>query len=371
MKNRTNKFIALSVTLFFLTAAGFAQTTVFTYQGKLNNGGSAANGNFDFEFRLFDAPTGGTALAVLQRPNVAVANGIFTVSLDFGAENFDGPDRWLEIAVRQPGGGAFTTLAPRQNITSSPYSIKSLKSLDAENLGGVPAVSYLLNNGDGSNLTNVAKLDADNIFNAYGNLFPQITLAGDGQIIAPRLENAAKDPAPAAPTNAGRIYFNTTDKTVRVSDGTNWNGLSGGSATRNIQFFQGRIAESSYRCDQSNIIPTRTVTFNKLSGSSRLRITYKDKAKTSGSANFFTINIEARIDGAAVTPQPVLTIFDAQNDPTINIYFVDEPFSIVGIAENITAGTHTFTAHLLRGANAPVVCFVTNVPYFIEIEEIP
>ena len=31
-----------------------AQTTIFTYQGKLNDNGNPANGPYDFQFKLFD-----------------------------------------------------------------------------------------------------------------------------------------------------------------------------------------------------------------------------------------------------------------------------------------------------------------------------
>ena len=34
--------------------ATVAQTTAFTYQGKLADGANPANGNYDFEFRLAD-----------------------------------------------------------------------------------------------------------------------------------------------------------------------------------------------------------------------------------------------------------------------------------------------------------------------------
>jgi len=48
------------------------------------------------------------------------------------------------IAVKRPAQATFTTLTPRQPLTSAPYAIRSLRSFDAENLGGVPAVSYRL-----------------------------------------------------------------------------------------------------------------------------------------------------------------------------------------------------------------------------------
>ena len=40
-----------------------AQGTAFYYQGRLNDAGSAANGDYDFQFSLYDAPTNGDLIA--------------------------------------------------------------------------------------------------------------------------------------------------------------------------------------------------------------------------------------------------------------------------------------------------------------------
>lgn len=127
----------------------FAQTTEFTYQGSLKNSGVPANANYDFEFALFDMVSGGAQVgSTLQKSNVAVANGIFSVNLDFGPA-FPGAIRYLEIRVRPTGGGAFTPLTPRQSVSSSPYSVKSLNSdtaasaTNAAQLGGVAAGKFI------------------------------------------------------------------------------------------------------------------------------------------------------------------------------------------------------------------------------------
>src|SRR5437868_14004586 len=78
-----------------------AQTSSFTYQGRLTDGGTAANGNYDFQFALFDILSGGTQIGSTQTiSTVAVSNGVFTVSLDFGANSFPGASRFLEISTR-------------------------------------------------------------------------------------------------------------------------------------------------------------------------------------------------------------------------------------------------------------------------------
>ncbi len=116
-----------------------ALTSAFTYQGNLELSGQPASGNCDFEFTLWDAagagapPAGGNQLGAPQSPgNVAVSNGVFSTVLNFGANAFDGSDRWLQVAARCPAGAdAFTTLSPRQQLTPSPYA------RFADNAGGL------------------------------------------------------------------------------------------------------------------------------------------------------------------------------------------------------------------------------------------
>jgi hypothetical protein len=104
-------------------AAATQLGTAFTYQGRLNSGGSPATGSYDFEFKLFDALSGGVQVGTTQASSgVAVSQGNFSVSLDFGKQ-FTGQSLWLEIGVRPAGGGAYTPLAPRQALSAAPYAL--------------------------------------------------------------------------------------------------------------------------------------------------------------------------------------------------------------------------------------------------------
>jgi hypothetical protein len=108
-----------------MAVAAYSQTTSFTYQGTLTDQGSPANGNYDMQFKLYDSLGGGTQIgSTLTRSPVAVANGGFTVALDFGAAGFPGADRFLEISVRPPKG-VFTMLVPRTQVLSSPYAVRA------------------------------------------------------------------------------------------------------------------------------------------------------------------------------------------------------------------------------------------------------
>ncbi len=105
-----------------------AQSTVsaaFTYQGRLTDGGLPANGEYDFEIRLFDAPSGGAQQgSTVTLNDVQVTGGLFTVTLDFGNSVFQGDARYLDVAVRHGASvGSYELLTPRQAITPAPYAI--------------------------------------------------------------------------------------------------------------------------------------------------------------------------------------------------------------------------------------------------------
>ena len=100
-----------------------AQGTAFTYQGRLNSSGSPVNGSYDLTFALFSVSSGaGQVGNTVTNTATLVSNGLFTATVDFGA-NFPGAARWLEIAVRTNGGTSFATLIPRQPLTATPYAI--------------------------------------------------------------------------------------------------------------------------------------------------------------------------------------------------------------------------------------------------------
>ena len=63
----------------------FAQGSAFTYQGRLNDGGTPANGVYDLRFAIYDASANGSQ-AGNSVTNLAtgVSNGLFAVTLNFG-----------------------------------------------------------------------------------------------------------------------------------------------------------------------------------------------------------------------------------------------------------------------------------------------
>src|SRR5438046_2506896 len=128
-------FLLIALLLMSANSVVLAQTTSFTYQGRLTDGGTPANGVYDLQFALFDSASSGGQLGSNQTvPSVLVSSGIFSVSLDFGANAFTGANRYLEINARLAGSSSFTLLTPRQQITSTPYAVRSLGTTVADGL---------------------------------------------------------------------------------------------------------------------------------------------------------------------------------------------------------------------------------------------
>ena len=132
----------------FSTGVVIAQTplgTAFTYQGRLIDSGNPANGQYDLQFALYDAPAAGNQVgSTLTQTNTTVTGGVFTVLLDFGAGAFNGNAGWLLIGVR-PGGtnGSFTTLSPRQAVSPAPNALFALSASNANQLGSQLPTYYL------------------------------------------------------------------------------------------------------------------------------------------------------------------------------------------------------------------------------------
>lgn len=139
MNRRIQLVLLLLLVGFALKSAG--QGTAFSYQGRLNDTGAPANAAYDFRFALYDNVTNGNQLSLLLTNSaVAVSNGLFNVTLDFGPDVFTGENAWLEIAVRAAGATNFTMLAPRQPVLPVPYAIFAT---GASNLLGTLAAAQL------------------------------------------------------------------------------------------------------------------------------------------------------------------------------------------------------------------------------------
>jgi len=197
-----------------LNFAAQAQSTSFTYQGYLTKDGTPYTGNAEFMPTLWDAVSDGNLVAgnTPSGATLGVTNGLFLLPLNFGF-HFPGADRWLQIEVRTPAGsGVFTTLTPRQPITSAPYAIT------AGNLSGILPVAQLSGQLTGPQIANgtigSAKVDSTEV---------QLRVIGSapaGQFITGILANGSVSAAADntdwklggnAGTSPGANFLGTTD----------------------------------------------------------------------------------------------------------------------------------------------------------------
>ncbi|VGO14376.1 hypothetical protein PDESU_02937 [Pontiella desulfatans] len=127
---RSGFLFAITTALALCAGTGaLAQGTAFTYQGQLDDGGHAADGSYDMQFKVWTASAGGSQVGSTQTAiGMPVEGGLFALELDFGSGIFTGADRWLEIGVQTNGGGGFATLVPRTRFTSTPYAIAALSA---------------------------------------------------------------------------------------------------------------------------------------------------------------------------------------------------------------------------------------------------
>ncbi|AVP97440.1 hypothetical protein C7S18_09630 [Ahniella affigens] len=108
----------------------------FTYQGRLQQSGAAANGSFDLAFALFDQATGGNQIgATILEPDFPVVDGIFSVSLSF-PNAFTGTQLYLQVSVEG------TPMLPRQAVSTTPVAQFSLSGSIGGPAGGVLTGTY-------------------------------------------------------------------------------------------------------------------------------------------------------------------------------------------------------------------------------------
>jgi hypothetical protein len=201
--------------------------TAFTYQGRLTDGGSPANGEYDFRFMLYDAASSGAQVgSAVMREDVTVTDGLFTVQLDFGSGAFTGEARYLEIGVR-PGDstGAYTDLSPRQPLTPAPYALvlpglwtqqngtsPNLIGGYSGNSVGFGVVGATIGGGGNSGLLNQVTGDYATIGGGYGN-----EASGYAATVGGGYLNAAT--APTA-TIGGGEYISVTGEAATVAGGS-------------------------------------------------------------------------------------------------------------------------------------------------------
>jgi hypothetical protein len=246
--------IAAALCLSAASAPAVPLGTTITYQGRLTENGSPVNGIRDLYFDLFDAADNGQFIATTSAIDAVVTNGVFTVQLNFGANAFNGDERWMRITVE------FTTLSPRQRITGAPHALIAVKpwtvnsantniSYTAGNVGvGVANPTFpLVVQGAESN-----GLSTGSFVVANSGQFSVTTLVMDGNEIDSTTNGAASDLILQG-TNAGDVILATGGGRVGVgttSPGVKLDVVGSGGGTM-FRVFNG--ANRIFSADSSGI----------------------------------------------------------------------------------------------------------------------
>ena len=158
--NRTIRLIsrgALLAAFFAASAAAQVFPAYLNYQGKLSNSaGSPLSGTYSFGFTLYSQASGGSF--IFQDLNytagnaVSVSNGVYSVQIGSMTPGgippsvFFNSEVWLEVTIGQGSTNTSPeTLAPRERLTSSPFSFLAL---NAEHLSAGVAIATFTTAGN-------------------------------------------------------------------------------------------------------------------------------------------------------------------------------------------------------------------------------
>ncbi len=229
-----------------------AQGTAYTYQGRLNSGGTSANGSYDIAFTLFATNTSGVAIAgPVTNSGVNVTSGLFTTTVDFG-NAFTGGSNWLEIAVSTNGANSFFTLAPRQQLAPVPYAVYSeiaggipglvvLQTTNSPNLKGGSSANYIpsgvygatISGGGGTGLTNGITGNFGTVAGGQGNTAGTDATVGGGNgntaVFDGTVAGGYGNSASGAEGTIGGGAFNSAGVYATVGGGFGNNASGGGS----------------------------------------------------------------------------------------------------------------------------------------------
>ena len=391
-------FLLIIIFLSFSASTAIAQTTAFTYQGKLTDSGNLANAAYDMQFKLFDATTNGNQIGATltfdgnsgNPPSVSVTNGIFTVSLDFGSVSLSGADRYLEIGLKPAGNpGGYQQLLPRQKLTSTPYAVQALKATTATNatqLGGVAASQYVVTSdtrlsdarqplaGSGNYIQNTGvvqsadfNIDGDgtaNIFNARTEFQiggqHALSVRGNQNIFAGVGAGAAnttgfsnsffgKDAGAANTTASGNAFFGYRAGFANTASGNAFVGASAGTAnttgTSNAFFGTSAGATNTTGSDNAffgaNTGLNNTASFNAFFGSNA------GDSTTSGGRNaFFGYNA-----GQANQTGGSNSFFGYKAGSLTNSSYSNSFFGASAGESNTTGGRNSFFGYIAGSSN--------------------
>ena len=216
----------------YFTLRATSASTGFTYQGKLDNGGTPATGSYDMRFQLTNGLGGAAIASEYNVLSVPVTQGVFTVRIPIDPTTIYNStiDPYLRISVRPAGFGAYVTLSPAQRISQVPTAMaahiaEQARSLANFSRAGAP---FLVDAGDWGLGSNAYAPGSGIILNSSANSYLNLLApnnAETGVLFGKPAGGAA---------NAGIVHNNTG-----TLDGLQFR--TGGNSTRMILNAAGRM----------------------------------------------------------------------------------------------------------------------------------
>lgn len=201
--------VTLMVLLVAVPLAAAPVGTSITYQGKLISNGGPVNEATSMAFSLWDDPTTGTQRgatltfdgAGANPPPVGVADGLFTVQLDFGVNPYaDNAARWLEISING------TPLSPRQPLSAAPFALNT-RGLAVDGSGrvgiGTPTPGEVITN---------SKLDVVGGHVAVSNNYGLLSMNAAGNGLGAGMDTTHADELEFYTNGARRVHIDATGK---------------------------------------------------------------------------------------------------------------------------------------------------------------
>ena len=224
-----------SVHLLLLAATLTAPPQALLVQGRATNqAGIAVDGHYNVYMRFYAAEVEGEPLWEVLLPDEPLIGGRFDARLSGAPANLftDHPAVWLGVSI------ATEPELPRQQLASVPWAIyagtadvavtaetavtaQNALSADSAASADLLACTGCIQSAHLSDELALAWLDQANTFSALATFTSGVDLSWS-QLTKFRVHNAAAAPVGCDEAHAGALYFDTTEKALRVCNGTDW-----------------------------------------------------------------------------------------------------------------------------------------------------
>lgn len=174
----------------------------------------------------------------------------------------------------------------------------------------------------------------------------------DARLASVTSQMPVQSAAPANPVS-GQMYFDSVTNSPMIYNGSTWLPLS-----RNISYITAIYPDET----DDGYIGNRHLLFNKIMPASRLRITWSDNLRVTGSN--VSCQWEVLIDDVATSPQLKTSLY-------VDAGLMHRQSTLVGYANGVGAGSHTIKVKVSRPLAPAANCYTGwESTFLLEVEEI-